>query len=80
MFSIFTTFSLAICLFLFFIVFIRSRSDIRWKGYKNTASNQTKTNIKIYENIMLSVIKVSIELTTNGKKVRIKVQIENDEQ
>ena len=29
---------------------------------------------------MLSVIKVSIELTTNGKKVRIKVQIENDEQ
>ena len=31
---------------------------------------------------MLSVIKVSIELTTNGKKkkVRIKIQIKNDEQ
>ena len=30
---------------------------------------------------MLSVIKISLELTTNGKKkVRIKVQIRNDEQ
>ena len=29
---------------------------------------------------MLSVMKVSIELTTNSKKVRIKVQIKNDEQ
>ena len=54
----------------FSIVFIRSSPDIRWKCYKNTANNRTKKeNIKIYENRKLSVIKVSIELTTNGKKI-----------
>ena len=46
----------------FFIVFIRSSPDIRWKCYKNTANSRTKKeNIKIYENRMLSVIKVGIE-------------------
>ena len=53
----------------FFIDFNRSCPDIRWKSYKNTAKNQTKKgNIKIYENRMLLVMKVSIELTKNGKK------------
>ena len=48
----------------FFIVFIRSSPDIRWKCYKNTANNRTKKeNIEICENRMLSVIKVSIEQT-----------------
>ena len=43
----------------FFIVFIISSPDIRWKGYKNTANSRTeKEIIEIYENRMLSVIKV----------------------
>ena len=51
-------------LYNFFIVFIRSSLDIRWKFYKNMANSRTKKeNIEIYENIMLSVIKVSIEPT-----------------
>ena len=53
----------------FSLVFIRSSPDIRWKCYKNTANNRTKKEkIEIYENRKLSVIKVGIELTTNGKK------------
>ena len=62
-----TTVSVALPLFLkiglcyFFIV---SSPDIRWKCYKNTANSQTKKeNIEIYENRMLSVIKVCIEPT-----------------
>ena len=46
----------------FFIVFIRSSPDIRLKCYKNRATSRTKKeNIEIYENRMLSVIKVGIE-------------------
>ena len=49
---------------LFLIVFIRSSPDICWKCYKNITNSQTKEeNIEIYENRMLSVIKISIELT-----------------
>ena len=52
----------------YFTVFIRSSPDIRWKCYENTANSRTKKeNIKIYENRMLSVIKVGIGITTNGK-------------
>ena len=36
---------------------------IRWKSYKNTAISRTKKNIEIYENRMLSVIKVGIKPT-----------------
>ena len=51
----------------FFIVFTRSSPDICWKCYKKTSNNRTKKEkVKIYEN--LSVIKVSIELITNGEK------------
>ena len=40
----------------FFIVFIGSSPDIRWKCYKNTANSRTKKeNIEIYENRILSV-------------------------
>ena len=47
-----------------YIVFIRSGPDILWKCYKNTANSRTKKeNIEIYENGMLSVIKVGIEPT-----------------
>ena len=60
--------------FFSFIILIRSSADIRRKCYKSTTNNRTKKNIIIYENRMSSVIKVSIELTTNGKKKkRIKV-------
>ena len=59
----------------FFIVFIRSSPDIRWKCYKNTANSRTKKeNIKIYENRMLSVIKVGIE-PRNEQIAREKVEI-----
>ena len=47
------------------------------------ANNRTKKeNIKRYGNRMLSVIKVSIELTTNGKKMqeyKFKLKIMNNE-
>ena len=53
-----------IIIIVFFILFIRSSLDIRWKCYKNTANSRTKKeNIEIYENRMLSVIKVGIEPT-----------------
>ena len=43
----------------FFIFFIRPSPDIRWKCYKNTTNSRSKKdNIEIYENRMLSVIKV----------------------
>ena len=46
------------------IVFIRSSPDIRWKCYKNTVNSRTKKeNIEVYENRMLSVLKVGIEPT-----------------
>ena len=44
---------------------------------KTRRTIELKENIKIYENRVLSVIRVSIELTTKGRK---KVQIKNDEQ
>ena len=66
-------------IFILFLVFLRSSPYIRWKCYKNTAKNRTKKeNIKIYKNKMLSVIKVSIELTTNGKK-KFKLKMMNNE-
>ena len=46
----------------FFLAFISSNPDVRWKCYKNTANSRTKKeNIEIYENRMLSVIKIGIE-------------------
>ena len=63
-----------LCMFLF-IVFIRSSPDIRWKCYNNTANSRTKReNIEIYENRMLSVIKVGIEPTklTNRERKSLK--------
>ena len=48
---------------LFFIVFIRSSPDIRWKCYKNIANNRTKKeNIKIYENSIISVICLCVQI------------------
>ena len=50
--------------FFHIIVFIRSSPDIRWKCYKNTANSRTKKEkYEIYENRMLSVIKVGIKPT-----------------
>ena len=50
--------------FSFFIFFITANSDIRWKCYKNMVNSRTKKeNIEIYENGMLSVIKVGGEPT-----------------
>ena len=55
----------------FFLVFISSSPDMRWKCYKNTANSRTeKENIKIYENRMLSVIKVGIEPTKRTNRER----------
>ena len=60
-----------IYIYIFFTVFIKSSPDIRWKCYKSMPNNRTKEeNIEIYENRMLSVIKVGIEPTklTSGEK------------
>ena len=57
--------------FSIFIVFIRSSPGIRLICYKKTANSRIKKeNIEIYENRMLSVIKVGIEPTEQTNRER----------
>ena len=65
-----------ILVLIFLIVFIKSSPDIHWKCYKKHGEQSNwRKKVKIFENWMLSVIKVGIGLTWNGKKKEKKKKI-----